>query len=218
MKAKQKQLILYVAVSLLISAIPIVSWPFNWIETYFHEMSHGLIALFTGGHIEQIVIRVDGSGYCSHIGGSIGLTAFAGYFGAIASGAAMYFSARLLNKKAMLVSGFMMISVALTGIFYARDIITIAIVVTIISLFYFASSSIFSQYFNRAEEFIGIYVLTNAIRAPLHLFDGRNIGDGATLSELTFIPEFVWAGIWFFIGIIALVILWLYEKDNSTYK
>ena len=57
-------------------------------------------------------------------------------------------------------------------------------------------------------KFIGIYVLLDAVRAPLHLLDGRSIGDGADLAEITFIPEIVWVIFWLSCGLYGLYFLW----------
>jgi len=213
--ARKYQLIIYIVASLVIAAIPLLSWPLNWVETYFHEISHGLTALLTGGHIERIVIRLNGSGYCTHSGGWTGLTTFAGYFGAVIAGALMYLSARLFKKSSAIISASMMVLIALTGLLYARDIITIIILGVLIGLFYLSYSEKFSKYFNRTEEFIGIYVLLSALRAPFALFDGRHIGDGASLSDMTSIPEVFWVGIWMAFGIFALVSLWVFEKKTG---
>ncbi|MCU7884373.1 MAG: M50 family metallopeptidase, partial [Candidatus Thiodiazotropha sp. (ex Lucinoma annulata)] len=44
--------ILQVVAALVLSAIPILHYPFGWFETLFHELSHGLSAILTGGSIE----------------------------------------------------------------------------------------------------------------------------------------------------------------------
>lgn len=167
----QKRFVVYIIVSLLVSAIPIISWPLNWIETYFHEVSHGLTAILSGGRIQEIVIRLNGSGYCTYAGGWHGITAFAGYTGAILSGTFIYLSARMLKKSSTIISVAMVGLIAVTMFLYARDSITILILSALIGLFYLSYSDKFSQYFNRVEEFIGIYVLLNGIRSPFHLFD-----------------------------------------------
>ena len=212
--ARKYQLIIYIIASLVIAAIPVISWPLNWVETYFHEISHGLTALLTGGQIERIVIRLNGSGYCTHTGGWRELTTFAGYFGAVSAGTMMYLSARLLKKNAVIISATMIVLIALSGLLYARDIITIIILGTLIGLFYLSYSDKFSQYFNRTEEFIGIYVLLSALRSPFNLFDGRHIGDGAALADLTSIPEIFWVGLWMAFGIFALTMLWFIERER----
>ena len=40
--------------AIIIHQIPIISVPFKWLESYFHEISHGLAAVATGGRIVRI--------------------------------------------------------------------------------------------------------------------------------------------------------------------
>ena len=46
-------------------------------------------------------------------------------------------------------------------------------------------------------KFFGLSILLNSLFSPTYLLDGRNLGDGAALAEITFVPEFVWVIIWF---------------------
>ncbi|MCU7848029.1 MAG: M50 family metallopeptidase [Candidatus Thiodiazotropha sp. (ex Lucinoma kastoroae)] len=43
--------ILQVVAALVLSAIPILHYPFGWFQTLFHGLSHGLSAILTGGSI-----------------------------------------------------------------------------------------------------------------------------------------------------------------------
>ena len=55
---------LTVILALVISAIPIINLPFTWITVFFHEISHGLMAMVTGGKINKIHLNFFGSGLC----------------------------------------------------------------------------------------------------------------------------------------------------------
>ncbi|MFQ5534642.1 MAG: M50 family metallopeptidase, partial [Sphingomonadales bacterium] len=82
--------VLLVVGAMLLSVIPIVSLPFSWTATFFHEISHGLMAIATGGSIVKINLYPNGAGLCTSIGGSPFLIAFAGYFGAVLWGVLIY--------------------------------------------------------------------------------------------------------------------------------
>jgi hypothetical protein len=56
-------------------------------------------------------------------------------------------------------------------------------------------------------QLVGIYVLLESIRSPLYLIDGRDLGDGSTLAQLTGVPEIIWVGGWFFISLSCLFFL-----------
>jgi hypothetical protein len=66
-----------------------------------------------------------------------------------------------------------------------------------------------------ALKFIGIFVLLDAIKAPLHLIDGRHYGDGARLADLTGIPELIWVLVWLVLGLIGAFFLWKKNKENN---
>ena len=80
MSALRFWLLLLVAAAL--SALPLIGLPLRWAGTFFHELSHGLMAAATGGDIVRIVLRTDGSGLCVFTGGWGVPVAFAGYAGA----------------------------------------------------------------------------------------------------------------------------------------
>jgi hypothetical protein len=45
------------------------------------------------------------------------------------------------------------------------------------------------------------------VKSPWYLVDGRDFGDGAALTQLTGIPEFLWVVVWFSIGVGGIVCL-----------
>ena len=67
----------------MLSFVPVLHWPFKWLQTYYHEISHGLAALATDGEILRIVLHIDGSGVCYTQGGIRSLTLQAGYQGSV---------------------------------------------------------------------------------------------------------------------------------------
>jgi hypothetical protein len=217
MKISEKGLfIVYIIGALILSRVPYVSVPFNWLETYFHELSHGLAALATGGHVERIELYLTGGGKCFTVGGRSSVIAFAGYTGAILWGAAIYLGAQASGKSsrwlAFAISGIIVIS----GVLWARDISTIIILIILAGILYVSFRYVLGSIFPRIMEFTGIYVLISAIHSPLNLIDGRHRGDGSTLSELTYIPEIIWVAIWIALGVAALYGVWrLHGKQEA---
>lgn len=177
-------------------------YPFQWLETYYHELSHGLAAILTRGKIGRIKLNWDGSGWCSTRGGSRLFILLMGYTGAALWGGYLYLagfkvgvtgSATLLQIELGIL--------AFTTLFWVRDVITLIITATLASVFAIALFFPWVDFIPLLIQFMGIYVVLNAIRAPLHLIDGQHVGDGAALSDLTLIfPEGVWIALWFIIG------------------
>jgi hypothetical protein len=60
------------------AAVTLLLWQFSWgnyilypfsiLATWFHEMGHGLTALFLGGNFHKLVMLPNGSGYAVHSG------------------------------------------------------------------------------------------------------------------------------------------------------
>ncbi len=204
----QYEFILFVIGAFALSMVPIVHWPFSWLETYFHEISHGLMAVLSGGTIERIVLHFDGSGLCYTKGGWAPLVAFAGYVGAVVWGAIIYLGARASGVVSRWLAIVILSMIVISGVLYARDIITVLIMLVISGSIYTSFRYVFGGIFPRLMEFAGLYVMASAARAPLALIDGRHYGDGATLSNVTLLPEIFWILIWFGIAVGTIVLLW----------
>jgi len=61
----RQRLIVFIVVAFIIDYKPLLNLPFLWSETFFHEISHGLAALLTGGTIHNIALNFNGSGVCT---------------------------------------------------------------------------------------------------------------------------------------------------------
>lgn len=191
------------------SYIPFVNIPFRWIMTYFHEISHGIAAIVTGGSVDKIHLHLLGSGLCYTLGGNGFLISLAGYCGAVLWGMLIYEMAdEISHKSTNLICLFLTGLIVLTGLLYGRDIITWAILLFIGGLFLSIMKLQEALLMKWALKFIGLFVLLDAVRAPLHLIDGRHYGDGARLSDLTGLPEILWVLLWLGFGILGLIFLW----------
>jgi len=201
----------------ILSYIPIVNWPFSWMMTFFHEISHGIAALVTGGSIDSIRLHLRGSGLCTTIGGISFIISLAGYLGAVIWGMGIYLMADKLNKRHTDEMALFMASIVLlSAILWGRDIITLLIMALLIALLVMVMKLNDNAFIKIALKFIGIFILLDAIKAPLHLIDGRHYGDGARLADLTGIPELVWVMIWFSIAVSGLYALWSTSNRESA--
>lgn len=207
------EFVILIGAAFILSYIPIINIPFTWIMTFFHEVSHGIGALLTGGSVDKINLHLIGSGLCYTTGGSRFIVLQAGYIGAVIWGILIYEMADGVSQKstnilAMSLAGL----IAISALLYGRDIITWIILLTIFGLFVSIIKLQEAYLMKLSLKFIGIYVLLDAVRAPLHLIDGRNFGDGAALSELTGIPEIIWVLLWLAIGVGGTLYLWKSSK------
>ena len=211
--SRKTQFWLFLLAAIIIHQIPFVSIPFKWLESFFHEISHGLAALITGGSIVKIQLFPNGAGLCTTRGGSALLISFMGYAGASIWGA-MLFSIASVNKRlALMFSSALMALLVLCLIFWVRDVLTLVIVALVLALLVLPYKFKKIHYLQPFMQLTGMMVLLNSLYSPLHLFDGRSIGDGAALANITLIPELVWVAIW-----MAIAAFSLYLLSKSTFR
>lgn len=213
----RQRLSLFIVLAFIIDYLPIISLPFLWSETFFHEISHGLAALITGGTIHSITLNFDGSGLCTTSGGTRFLIAFSGYAGSALWGLLIYSIANTLSPaKAKLMVGIMVTMLALTLLLWARNISTIVILSALLLMY---ATPLYKALWFRVKFFIqlvAVFIMLDAVRSPLYLLDGRDLGDGANLSNLTLLPEFFWVVLWFVIAIGCLRLLWRTGDKNRA--
>ena len=181
----------------VLSFIPMIKTPLTIIETFFHEFSHGLAAIITLGKIDKIKLNIDGSGVCSTIGGWRHLILISGYAGASSFGFLIYYIGTLVqeNQAEQLLYGILVMFIFVT-LMWIRNITSLLCMFMIASIFYFPLKHELYEYTSLYLKFIGIYVCISAIRAPLDLIDGQDIGDGAELFKITLLPEAFWILVW----------------------
>ncbi|GLX77073.1 membrane zinc metalloprotease [Thalassotalea insulae] len=187
-----------------IMQIPYLSIPLKWFESYFHEMSHGLAALATGGSIVSIQLFPNGAGLCTTRGGSSFVISFFGYAGASLWGMIIYRVAAMHQRMAQLFSGIIALVIIITMVFWLADWLTFVILSVLLTIVLLKFKLKNLNYFQWLLQIIAAVVLLNSVKSPLYLIDGRMLGDGASLAQLTLIPEIIWVAIWCALGMLAI--------------
>ena len=215
-KTAQLELILFIAAAFVIDYLPLINLPFLWSETFFHEISHGLAGLLTGGSVLGISLNFNGSGLCTTSGGNQFITSFAGYAGSVLWGLVIYSTASVLSHaKAKYIVISVVVMLGLVLLLWARDMSTIIILIILLGMYLmplFSVLGIGAKYF---IQLVGIFVMLDAVRSPLYLLDGRDLGDGAALAQLTWMPEIFWITTWFLIAVGGLYWLWVLSREQD---
>tara|TARA_R110001592_G_scaffold1774_8_gene10499 strand:+ start:712 stop:1395 length:684 start_codon:yes stop_codon:yes gene_type:complete len=199
-------------VAIVIKQLPLISIPFNWLESYFHEISHGIAALLTGGNVLRIQLFANGAGLCTTQGGISFIISFAGYAGATLWGWGIYKLASAHQKVAQVFSILLFILIVSSIVFWGRDLLTWFILGVLAVLFLLTIKLKKIHYLQRLMQLFGLLILLNSLSSPSYLLDGRHLGDGAALAAMTFIPEIIWVLIWFSIALLALYSLYKATK------
>jgi hypothetical protein len=189
--------------AIIVLQLPFISIPFKWLESYFHEISHGLTALLTGGTIVQIQLFPNGAGLCTTRGGSAFFISLMGYGGAILWGSLLFYLASSHQKIAQVCSVLLVGLLASSILLWVRDLLTLFIVVVLLILVLAQLKYSSQKYLQKLLQVTGLLVLINSLMSPLYLLDGQARGDGAALAEITYIPEIIWVVIWFSTALLA---------------
>lgn len=190
-------------IALIILQLPFISIPFKWLESYFHEISHGLAALLTGGSIVKIQLFPNGAGLCTTRGGSAFFISLMGYGGAILWGSLIFYLASSHQRVAQVFSVLLVVLLASSILLWVRDLLTLFIVLILLALVFAQIKYSYHKYLQKLLQVTGLLVLINSLMSPLYLLDGQSRGDGAALADLTYIPEIIWVVIWFFAALFA---------------
>lgn len=189
-----------------------VLYPFRLFVTYVHEAGHSIMAVATGGEIVGFQVSSDGSGLATTRGGSRALILPAGYLGAAAFGAILFYLVNTgrYTRSYSIILGVMLI---LFSLFYARpDSSGIPLALFVGSIFgavligigWKASRSINLLLLN----ILAIITSLNAVFDLFYLVNNTSItADGSSgpirndvaafSAEITpIIPPVVWAIIW----------------------
>ncbi|AWB58106.1 M50 family metallopeptidase [Colwellia sp. Arc7-D] len=194
---------LMLLIALIILQLPFISIPFKWLESYFHEISHGLAALITGGSIVKIQLFPNGAGLCTTRGGSAFFISLMGYGGAILWGSLIFYLASSHQRVAQVFSVLLVVLLASSILLWVRDLLTLFIVLILLALVFAQIKYSSHKYLQKLLQVTGLLVLINSLMSPLYLLDGQSRGDGAALADLTYIPEIIWVVIWFFAALFA---------------
>lgn len=209
----RQRLIIFIIAAFIIDYLPFVKFPFLWSQTFFHEISHGLSAILTGGQIQQIHLSFNGAGLCSTLGGIHFIIAFSGYAGSTIWGMLIYLCAGALSPaNSKIFVAIMVAMLATTIALWARDLITLIILAVLLLMYSLPLYRSLWMSISSLIQLVGIYVLLESIRSPLYLLDGRDLGDGSALARLSGVPEIIWVGGWFFISLCCLFFVWNTSK------
>ena len=174
--------------------------PVFYLNTHLHELCHALATWLTGGEVDRIVVRSDGSGVTLTYGGEAAVIASAGYVGAAALGAAMVLAARTeagARRTLNLLGGAMVLSLLrlvrgdavgiISGIVWAALLLVLAR-----RLRGDALTGVVG-FLGLAQGLQSLGSLSDLLRISLV---GRANSDAQAMAGLTGVPALAWAVAW----------------------
>ncbi len=206
-RLSKSQFIAELVLALVLTRLPFVNVPFVWLETFFHELSHGIATILTGGMVSYIELFPNGAGVCHSQGGWVVAIGFAGYFGASLWGYLLFNLAtwaRGIRLSFALLSGLVLVSI----LFWARDLLTMAIMGTLAILFVLPLKLSHSRVLTSVLRIVALMVLLNSLSSPTVLLGMGDRGDAAMLANATLIPAWIWVMAWLAISVTLLYRCW----------
>lgn len=183
-------------------------YPLKLFVVLLHEISHGLVAVVTGGTIQGIQITPDQGGLCRCPGGDAFLTLTAGYLGSLLWGGLMFWGAQRLGARSKWLTGAIGALVLIIAVLFVRNGFGMAF-----SLGFGAALIAAARWVGTEGNRIVLAVLglTSCLYAVLDIKSDildrpQLLSDARLLSELTAVPTVVWGVVW--IGT-ALAFCWL---------
>jgi len=190
--------------------------PLKWFVVLLHEISHGAVAVATGGTIERIVITADQGGACYCGGGDAFLTLSAGYLGSLTWGAALVLLAQRLGNRSR------WITVLIGGLV---GLITLLFIRNAFGLLFGAAAAAglmaAARYLSAAANARLLWTLglTSCLYALLDIksdiLDRPGMpSDARMLAEMTGIPTVAWGILWILtaVGVCGLLVRALFRR------
>lgn len=179
-----------------------VLYPLKLLVVFFHEASHALMTVATGGSVVEMVINPEQGGHVLSRGGNRILTLTAGYLGSLLWGAALYLLAvrSRYDKGIMVLLGVTIIGICL---FFIRDLFAIGFCVAtgaiMVGLGMKASIAV-------NDIVLRVVGLTSMLYAPLDIYsdtiDRSELrSDAVMLAEVIGGTGIMWGVIWLAISV-----------------
>ena len=199
------QLLCLVAAIFALWSTPLVT-PLKILVVYFHELSHALAALLTGGSVERINVSPAQGGFAEIRGGNRFATLTAGYLGSLLLGVVLLLLA-LRSRWDRVVMGLLGAVTLLVTALYMRDLYTIGFGIVTGGLMLATAWWLPRALNDLVLRVIGV---TSMIYVPYDIFDDtiRRSGlrsDARLLAEEIGGTTVIWGGIWLVVAMVVIV-------------
>lgn len=180
-------------------------YPLKILVVFFHELSHGLAALATGGRVVDIEIVAREGGLCRTMGGNRFLTLSAGYLGSLVFGGLILLAAARTRRDRELAVGLGLL-LGLSALLWVRPLLSFGFPFTlaVAAALVLAGLYLPVRWVDVLLSVVGITSMLYAvvdiqddILARPHLLES----DAARLAALTGVPTLVWGALWIVLAV-----------------
>lgn len=184
----------------------ILLYPLKVLVVFFHESSHALMTIFTGGEVKELAVTARQGGHVISRGGNRFLTLTAGYLGSLLWGTLIYIVAARtrIDKLAMFILGTVIIGIAV--IFVSNRF---GLGFSLLTGFVMVVLGIKSN--EKINDFIlRVIGLTSMIYVPLDIYSDTIArshlrSDARMLAEEFGGTTVMWGGLWILLSLIIII-------------
>ena len=191
-----------------------ILYPFSILATWFHEMGHGLMALFLGGRFHQLQVFSNGSGVATYsISRSLwplgpALVAAAGPMGPSIAGAGLILASRSFTVASLslkFLGGFLLLST----LFWVRSWFGL-MAIPILGLIILGISLKAPQWMQGfAIQFLGVQACVSVYHQLNYLFTYSagplGLSDSGQMQKYLILPYWFWGGLMAIASLLILV-------------
>lgn len=186
-----------------------VLYPLKLLVVLFHEVSHALASVATGGEIREIAVTAHQGGWCECPGGNAFLTLSAGYLGSLAWGALLVESAtgsRRIRRGVLAGLGLLLAALTLA---YVRRPLTVLLGLAAGGGLLWASLRL------RPAGTRWVLAALGTVSCLYALLDVKSDvldrpgspSDAAELAGVTGVPAPVWGALWILVSAVVVAML-----------
>jgi hypothetical protein len=209
-------LILLLVLILICWQYPIL-YPLKLLVVFFHESSHALATLLTGGTVSELVINHQQGGHVISRGGNQFIIISAGYLGSLLWGVAIY-AASVKSHYDRAIMAVLGISVILITVLLSRSLFSWLFGLLSGAAMLLIAKYLSDEYNDFALRLIG---LTSMMYAPLDIYSDT-ISRSDLESDAYFLAEEVggtsllWGSVWILISVIVIFycLKWTLQQDK----
>jgi hypothetical protein len=208
---------------ILLLGLIIIAWdysilyPLKLLVVFFHESSHALAALLTGGSVKELIINKDQGGHVISQGGNQFIILSAGYIGSLLWGVVIYLTSVKTNYDKTIMA-VLAVSIIIITVVFSRSLFSWLFGLLTGGAMLLMAKYLAEKYNDFALRVIG---LTSMMYAPLDIYSdtiSRSYlpSDAYLLAEYTGGATILWGGIWIIISVI--VIFYCLKSTLNTAK
>ncbi len=181
-----------------------ILYPFTILATWFHEMTHGLMALLLGGKFEKLIIFPNGSGIAYYSGPlflepiSSVLVASAGPMGPPLAGAGLIMASRNPKASSMILK-FLGIFLLFSALVWVRSIFGFIAILVMGAIVLGISFMRSQEMRNFAVQFLGVQACVATYFQIDYLFSYSagplGISDTGRIQQILLLPYWFWGAL-----------------------